>query len=287
MKFSQRIGITPETKLVQVESMDDELRNSLWSILCAFYWDTYQSPRHDFGSRNDYISRSNLHHLFEALWFNYFKQPTDTIPQYFYDPGGGYGRLRDYFYSAKWYEVYDFLEAVAFHGHQQAEVEFTQTCNSVLERENSAYRFVNGNVVEISSGEEVEELETAIENAHSFLGAKQHLQSALLLLKDRSNPDYRNSVKESISAVESICKELVGNDRATLGQALTELESKKGLHPALKKAFSSMYGYTSDSDGIRHALMEESTLTKTDARFMLVSCSAFINYLIDSTQTKV
>lgn len=42
-----------------------------------------------------------------------------------------------------------------------------------------------------------------------------------------------------------------------------------------------MYGYTSDEDGIRHSLLEESTLKFMDAKFMLVSCSAFINFLID------
>ena len=31
--------------------------------------------------------------------------------------------------------------------------------------------------------------------------------------------------------------------------------------------------------GIRHALLQEPTLDSDDARFMLVSCSAFVNYL--------
>ena len=57
------------------------------------------------------------------------------------------------------------------------------------------------------------------------------------------------------------------------------IEKKGILHQALKKAFSALYGYTSDADGIRHALLDESTLTKADARFMLISCSAFVNYL--------
>ena len=40
-----------------------------------------------------------------------------------------------------------------------------------------------------------------------------------------------------------------------------------------------LYGYTSDADGIRHALLDESDLDFEDAKFMLVSCSAFTNYL--------
>jgi hypothetical protein len=60
------------------------------------------------------------------------------------------------------------------------------------------------------------------------------------------------------------------------------VENKVGLHGALKKGFSSLYGYTSSADGIRHALglLEEPNLSFEDAKFMLVSCSAFINYLV-------
>ena len=51
------------------------------------------------------------------------------------------------------------------------------------------------------------------------------------------------------------------------------------MHPALEKAFISMYGYTSDEHGIRHALMDEPSLGFEDAKFMLVSCAGFVNYL--------
>ena len=37
--------------------------------------------------------------------------------------------------------------------------------------------------------------------------------------------------------------------------------------------------YTSDAAGIRHALLEDPNLDAEDAKFMLVACSAFINYL--------
>jgi hypothetical protein len=48
----------------------------------------------------------------------------------------------------------------------------------------------------------------------------------------------------------------------------------------LSKAFESLYGYTSDANGIRHALMDASTLGFADAKFMLVCCSAFVNFLV-------
>ncbi len=61
---------------------------------------------------------------------------------------------------------------------------------------------------------------------------------------------------------------------------MKEVEARIGLHGALKEGFSNLYGYTSSAEGIRHALLDESELSFEDAKFMLVSCSAFVNYLI-------
>ena len=77
---------------------------------------------------------------------------------------------------------------------------------------------------------------------------------------------------------------LAGDKNATLGQALKKVKEKTGLHPALEKSFSSLYGYTSCSDGIRHALLDESNLNFDDAKFFIVSCSAFVNYLISKAK---
>ena len=70
----------------------------------------------------------------------------------------------------------------------------------------------------------------------------------------------------------------------TLGQALKVLDKKGKLHGSLYKGFSALYGYTSDADGIRHAMMDESNLVYSDAKYMFVSCTTFINYLIDKTK---
>jgi hypothetical protein len=70
------------------------------------------------------------------------------------------------------------------------------------------------------------------------------------------------------------------NSNGKFSDALTAIEKKIQLHGSLKKAFMALYGYTSDAGGIRHALSDEDvTPTFEDAKFMLVTCSAFINYL--------
>jgi hypothetical protein len=159
--------------------------------------------------------------------------------------------------------------------------QFRKRSNAVnvqLEKELSGYRYTNGQITDITDKQEVEMLETALAD-NDFPNVKAHLQRALELLSDRKNPDYRNSIKESISAVESIAKEIAQKPKAELGEALKEIEKKGKLHGAMKNAFLNLYGYTSDANGIRHALMEEPNLTADDAKFFLLTCTSFINYL--------
>ena len=279
MRFSQRIGLTPVGKLAQRESIDEELRASLWSLLTLFYWDRTQDAYGHALTSGDETHTSTISELIIKLWLHYFKRPTDEIESYW---GNCLTKLRAYYFGFQWFEVYDFVEFVAEHGPDAARSDFIDLCNQFLERENSAYRFVKGHLVEITSKAEIDAVESAIESAQPYAGVSHHLASALTLLSDRKSPDYRNSIKESISAVESLAKHISKNHSATLGAVLKELERAKTLHPALTNAFSSLYGYSSDAQGIRHALIDEPTLSKSDARFMLVCCSAFVNYVIDA-----
>ena len=110
---------------------------------------------------------------------------------------------------------------------------------------------------------------------------RQHLKRSLELLSDRKNPDYRNSIKESISAVEAICQIISGKAKATLPDCLKALKEQKPMHPAFEQALIKQYGYTSDEGGIRHALSDDSSSPSyADAKFMLVSSSAFISYVL-------
>jgi len=193
-----------------------------------------------------------------------------------------YTEIQSYFFKCEWYEVYDFVEFIPnnyYSYNKDRNDNFMCDCNAIMERELSAYRFVNGKIAQITSEEEISSIEEATVTTDQFKPVSIHLEQALEFLADRKSPNYRNSIKESISAVESMCKLISQDNKATLAVALRKMEPKVTIHPALKKAFDSLYGYTNDADGIRHALLDESDLKFEDAKFMLVTCSAFINYL--------
>jgi uncharacterized protein with PIN domain len=262
-----------------MEGMDEDLRNSLWSMVTMHYLADFAGRRLDhmgFRSSTE-VDGSNKQELAQQLWFHHFKAPIDTVPRHWSDC---VKQLRAHYFDTQWHEVFDLLEFFVDYGPESALESFTSLCNKSLERENSGYRIVDNRVVPITSEAELEAIETAIENSDQYSGVKSHLHAAVATLSDRRQPNYRNSIKESISAVEALAKKLTNDDDATLGAALKVLGKGEEIHPALNKAFSALYGYTNDAEGIRHALLNESKLTKDDAMFMLVACSAFVNYAI-------
>jgi hypothetical protein len=282
MKFSERYGHVPVRSVLQIDDVDEALRNRLWNFICSQFFPTVPPFK---GVSTDFLpSQSDALQIFRNLWHNYFKLRTDSIGTSYFD---AVGKLREHFFGCVWYEVYDLLEfladsvAVPVQGRK---LQFIDPVNEILKAEVAGYRFVSGHIIQITSEEEIAEIERAIAVPDSLKSVREHLKQSLVLLSSRKSPDYRNSIKESISAIESLSKIVAGLPKATLGPALSAVEKKTALHPVLKEAFQKLYGYTSDAQGIRHALMDEPNLDVEDAKFMLVSCSAFVNYLVVKAQ---
>jgi hypothetical protein len=269
-RFSERKGFKSVKNKIQDNFIDSDLKNSLWTALVESYWSYVYFNPHTITSAYDFITK---------IWIDYFKNPLDSLPS---NGPGIITIIRKYFFECPWYEVYDFIEFAANnHEIETTNKSFMERVNYFLEKEVSAYRFVGGKITEITSPEEISEIEEALEK--DFLKpVNAHITTALKHLSDRESPDYRNSIKESISAVEALCRIITKNPKATLGDALGEIkkQGKVVLHPALESAFDKLYGYTSDEKGIRHSFYDGVQDIKfEDAKFMLVSCSAFVNYL--------
>jgi flagellin-specific chaperone FliS len=269
--FSERMGFKKPRTNFQVNEVDQATRNKLWNAFYAVVWKDLE--------RQPFL----LEKFLAKLWHYYFKHTVDNIPilslSYCYD------YTKAHFFSCEWFEVYDFLEfTLKFLLEENvtdiAEV-FKKACNEVLEEELSAYRFVGNIIAPIITDEEITTIEEALKNP--LINVRKHLENALKLLSDRKNPDYRNSIKESISAIEAICQNIINNKPVPLGKAIDEIKNKRlvKVPPAFLDIFDRLYGWTSSSSGIRHALPpdEEVDIGFDEAKFMLVICSAFVNYL--------
>ena len=273
-RFSQRYGHSPVSQAVQLKQVDNALRNSLWNALDICFWEPLYTP--GIGGLGIHTNR-RLYQVCMSIWANYFKNTLDSISDNWSITKA---ELKGYFLNCKWYEVYDFLEFMVplDSDHPSSPGQFAALVNVYLEREVSAYRLVEGLVVPVTNQQEISEIEIAM--AGQLDSVSNQLRTALEFLSDRQNPDYRNSVKESISAVEGQVRASLGTENGTLGDLLKKFDQRAPIHPAFKAAFITLYGYTSDESGIRHALIEGGReVTFEEAKFMLVACSAFINYV--------
>lgn len=271
-RFSERIGAVEVPKVLYLDSVPAPLKNTIWNLVVSVF------------GEGDYAWHHSVH--FVAQFF--FKFPVDSLPTH--QPYRTW--LKERYFQMPWHEIYDLVEFVVEHAQRlRTHSEWTPeklrvVFNKVFEDERSGYRFIAGQLAPIANATESTTIETALEatSRAGLDGAHAHIATALQLLAKRPEPDFRNSVKESISAVESIAKQL-GREAQGLAPALDELSRKVSIHPALKAAFVKLYGYASDEGGVRHALVEESSVSFDEAKFMAVACSAFVNYLAAKAET--
>lgn len=268
LPFSKRKRIVPIKKELQTDSIDVDLRNAIWNVVIRNYVG-YIYGDMEYAGVPEYIRK---------LWDLHFKLVIDQMPNV---DRLIHEDIKKKYYKMSYYQVYDFLEFIAFHLPDRANInKYVYDLNQAFEREFCGYRMVDGLITEMTSESEIKAIEEAAQT--NLSSVNEHIKRAHAHLSNRENPDYRNSIKESISAVEAICQKITANKNATLGDALKLIRDKQQIElpPPLRDAFNKLYGYTNSNDGIRHALFDKSTITFDEAKFMLVSCSAFVNYLI-------
>src|SRR5208283_1679478 len=133
--FSVRKGFTKVRTQIQVESMDERLKNRLWNTLDYYYWSNEHGEPNIVRKPSPYMIT-----CLTVLWNDYFKEPVDKIYGWWSDT---FAVLRSKYIRLQWYEVYDLIEFVANNfPNKDVNEKFVQACNSVLESELSAYRFV-------------------------------------------------------------------------------------------------------------------------------------------------
>jgi len=274
MSFSKRMGLVPE-KTIQLNDINYEIRVSVWNLFYLNFFSQFVKYL------NLPISNSPpLYSFCRSLWMNFFFKRVDNINT---DSFVAIDQIQSYLLECKWNKVYDFIEFVIKHFNDtepQLNGNFIEQCNSMLNREGSGYRILNKRVAPISSEIEIKEIEEAL-SIEGLDNVSIHLNLALAKLSDKVEPDYRNSIKESISAIETLCREITGE--MTLGKALKKFEESGIIfNNQFKDALEKLYAYSNNKEtGIRHALLETPRPPEfEEAKFMLVVASAFINYLM-------
>lgn len=262
--FSDRYNLKP---ILQCNEVSPKLRKRLLLVIYKYEVCTTSDP-----IRNSVI--------FEI-------SPVEELLEYLgaeYNIGGPFYRLNNYRHLERivkqedWYVVFDVIERYLDLIDKRKVSSAIREMNLILQEEQSQWMIVDNKVVPKFINEELADIETAM---NSLLGVSNiHIEKALRLLSLKEAPDYANSIKESISAVEAACKFITGLEDATLGKAIKHMcDVGVEIHQSLRQAFEKLYGYTSDESGIRHAGIDFTNAGFDEARFMFVTCSAFVNYL--------
>lgn len=269
--FSERYGYTKPSDIIIREQITPEIESAICNCIVFL--------KQDLMPYNNGYRRLKI-----QVWLYYLN---NKINDYY----EGNDIIRDYIEDTDidWFYKLDLIEFMIesvialirkYNFPEKILSDFSRRINKEFERLKFAYRIIDNKIVEITSKEEISTIENVL--IESKDNVRVHLSKALELYALRPEGDYCNSIKESISAVEAYCREKTGEN--TLGDALKKLEKVEIIIPnILKVAFDKLYAYTNQpTTGIRHALMdsEGTYIPKAEeALFMLVSCSAFINYL--------
>lgn len=265
--FSDRNGIKSENKAMQTKDFDMRTRTALGNMMLACF-NLYRAR----------VVEEQVNSLMIELLANVYVQEVDYSIYYNADK-----IMKEVVYETIRKDDYDDVLTVieylvaSFKKHVP-DGPFAEAFNGIFEQEYVGYRIIDSKIAPITDDNETKTIQEALTSPYSEVN--QHLEKSLGFLSDRTSPDYANSIKESISAVERMCSLIIGKS-TTLGAALDKLE-KAGLqiHPAMKSAFEKLYGYTSDGSGIRHSgQLGGANSSFEEAKFMLVSCCAFVNYL--------
>lgn len=283
--FSERYGYIKPSDAIIREKMTPEIQNAI----CNCY--DYLKEKYSYYP----ICKRTYMDMEEYLWIYFLNKRKIDFKFVSSNSQTNYHIVATEFIEDKlnpWNRKLDLLESTIRYLYKMGETDkyrntlysiidfFVTNLNNEFKRLNFAYRIVDKEVVEVSSEEEIVAIETALKDSRGNI--KFHIDEALHLYSIKPVGDYRNSIKESISAVEAFCREKTGE--VSLGKALNKLEKNKIIIPKLlKNAFEKLYAYTNQPEnGIRHALMDDEGTykpTEAEALFMLVSCCAFINYL--------
>ena len=267
--FSQRTDLVPVPPQLKVGEVSAELRRLI------YYFLDIEIDEHSIDGYNQRYLSDKWERVAKDYHVIFKGRDPDNFENGSYEFGQS---LKKTIVQSSIGDLFDLVEFFVRHPLCSAPLKEGLTKAFVSTR--AAYRIVDGQIAAIGTAEQAAAFERAIADAEvSGSGpAKAHLIAAGVALR---NADWPGSVRESIHAVEAIARRLEPSAN-TLGPALIALEKRGRLHGSLKAAFSALYGYSSDEEGVRHALVfnDEAQVDEADALFMLGACASFVSYLL-------
>jgi len=270
LTFEQAEGVEPLPRQLKLRELSQELRADLWDFFYQWTIDATNSEG-QVGGR-----------LRGMLYSYHVRRENNPADEFDGSQHIIVEKLKKLFWHGGYLEVFGFIQWLLRDNRAEDLHKYVAESLSVCRASYAV--FDHDTIVPISSEAEAEALQRAFADLAvlEFRGARAHLREAGSKLTEG---DFAGSIRESIHAVEGVARALVPSAN-TLPPALAKLEGSVRIHGALRAGFNNLYGFTSDENGIRHALLDmpAARVDETDALYMLGSCAAFVSYLINKAR---
>ena len=262
--FSKRYGLRPTPEGLMYEDVVEQARVGLYHIVRQFfekYYDLYEA-------------------LCTALRLPLDKNIAVSYPSQDYLASL---RIEELIMNCQWWQFYDICE-VLWQGLEdnRDSLSLSEHINTLFKEEHLGFELRDGKVEKIGSGfidARVKEARYLLKEPE-FKGADKHFEKAIKALNARPNPDVENCVKDAVSAIESVGRIIVNDDKALLSDIIKSMARNKIIPKPLDEAIQKVYAYRGDQPGVAHGLAGISTVTIDEAEFVLAMSAAMIIYLV-------
>ena len=278
MFFSERLGLGSQ-KTLQLTELNERTRKR---ILNCFRWVYFSSVYRNVDGLK--LSDSNIIRFIVQLLDEYFgelAQYSTSLLNWMIVRE----KIESHILYDPWYQVYDLIEFfLQKYPYKRDNLKFIACINKVFEEENVGYRIIENRVVPIFEKSEVHEVINALQRTSEWKGVYDDLMSALGHFSDRKRPDYKDAIANSVRAIEGVAK-LITHREGTLGELMPKVQQILGLDENFAKAIGQLWRYANKV--ARHSDPEaQKTPSFEDAKFILITASVIINYLISKAQKK-
>ena len=205
--------------------------------------------------------------------------------------------------TCEWYQFYDFIEIIG-EEIKRKELEgdgFLIDTDPLFQAQTPFFDAYRKEVNNLFTKHNIEwhlnnrsELETALpkalatiinnteKNLDKFEAARDHYRKAKRYALG-THKDSENSIKESISALESVGKVLYPKT-ATLGDVLKSIRKDESIPKMLVEVIQKFSDYSNSEPGVRHGGTKKPNSDELDAELALHLSAAFIRYIVKSNE---
>lgn len=276
--FSDRNSINPISKIIKIDDFDEDTRISLFNALNNII--DYQIQIRNLNT--DSISKIIIERLFNEIYRGKYKDTyesviNDILSMFKTEPYDVILTMIEFLCDLVFESRDQYFSHHHFSYSSDGYVNVFDEMNKAFEEEYIGYRFVNGQIIRITNDEEIETITEA--TITPFDKVNESIKKSISFISETSNKDYKNSIKESIIAVEQLFNIILGTSGLTLSNALEQICSKIEINENLKQAIKNLYKYANDSNGIRHGNnKKEESVSFDEAKLILIICSGIVNY---------